>query len=112
MKTYQVRLQPAALGDLDQAYLYAAQHAPETAYRWFNRFHKALQSLSKNPNRCMWAAENRNSDRELRQLLYGKRPNVFRAVFTVDEEASIVWILRIRRAQRRPLSKEELGEGE
>ncbi len=110
MKTYRVRLQPAALEDLDQAYLYAAQSAPETAFKWFNRFFDTLQSLQKNPTRCMRAAEDRKSSRELRQLLYGKRPHVFRAIFTVDENASIVWILRIRRAQRRPLSQKELGE--
>ena len=110
MKTYRVRMQPAALGDLDQAYQYAAQHAPETAYRWFNRFYDALQTLSKNPDRCMRAVEDLKSNRDLRQLLFGKRPNVFRAIFTVDEEASIVWILRIRRAQRRPFSKKQLGE--
>jgi toxin ParE1/3/4 len=110
MKTYRVRLQPNALDDLDEAYRYAAQNAPETAIKWFNRFYEALQTLCKNPTRCMSAAEERKSNRELRQLLYGNRPNIFRAVYAIDEEASIVWILRIRRAQRRSLSLEELGE--
>jgi plasmid stabilization system protein ParE len=101
--TYRVRLQPAALEGLDQAYRYAARNAPGTAARWFNRFYEALQTLSQNPDRCSFALENRKSKRELRQLLYGRKPNVFRAVFTL--EGSTVWILRIRRAARRPLTK-------
>ena len=110
MKTYRVRLQPNALEDLDEAYRYATQNAPQTAIKWFSRFYEALQTLCTNPTRCMRATEDRKSNRELRQLLYGKRPNIFRAVYTIDEKASIVWILRIRRAQRRSLSREELGE--
>ena len=106
--TYRVRLQPAALEDLDQAYRYAARNARATAARWFNRFYEALHTLSQNPERCSFASENRKSTRELRQLLYGRKPNVFRAVFTI--EGSTVWILRIRRAARRPLTRKELGE--
>ena len=40
--------------------------------------------------------------------MFGKRPNVFRVIYTI--EADTVWILRIRRAQRRTLSAEDLGE--
>ena len=45
---------------------------------------------------------------ELRNLLYGRRPHVYRAVFTI--EGDTVWILRVRRAQRRPLTRDELGD--
>jgi plasmid stabilization system protein ParE len=68
MKTYRVRLQPAALEDLDEAYRRSAENAPETAFRWFNRFFDSLQTLAQHPSRCMIAAEDRNSKRELRQL--------------------------------------------
>ncbi len=105
---YDVRFQPAAAKDLDEAYLHAAKHAPQTAARWLNRFQNALQTLEQNPERCALAPENRWSHRELRQYLYGKRPHVYRAVYTI--EAHTVWIIRIRRAARRLLSKTELGE--
>jgi len=42
---YQVRLQPAAVEDLDDAYQYAAQNAPAPAARWLKRFQTALQTL-------------------------------------------------------------------
>ena len=104
---YQVRLLPPALEDLDLAYQWAAEDAPLTAARWLERFHATLRTLESYPRRCPLAAENRRAKRELRQLLYGKRPYVFRAVFTI--EGDTVWILRIRRAQRRPLTRKELG---
>ncbi len=69
MKTYRVRLQPAALEDLDEAYRFSAKNAPETAFKWFNRFFDSLQTLARRPGRCMTAAEDRKSKRELRQLL-------------------------------------------
>jgi len=95
---YRVRLQPAAHEDLDQAYQYAAKNAPRTAVLWFNRFHEALRTLEQNSERCPLAPEDKNTTRELHQYLYGKRPNVFRVVFTIEDD--IVWILRIRRAAR------------
>jgi plasmid stabilization system protein ParE len=105
---YEVRLQPPAVDDLDEAYLWAAKHAPETAGRWLSRFQESLQTLAINPERCGFAPEHRKLKRELRQLLFGHRPNVFRAVFLIDGD--VVRIVRIRRSLRRPLTKKELEE--
>ena len=103
---YQVRLQPPAERDLEEAYLWAAKHAPETASRWLLHFHETLMTLSVHPDRCGLAPEHRKLNRPLRQLLYGKKPNVFCAVFLVDGD--IVRVVRIRRASRRLLKREEL----
>ena len=105
---YRVRLQPAAFDDLDEAYRFAAKHAPETAARWFNRFFVALESLQHNPHRCVLASENSKVNREIRQLLHGRRPNGFGVICTVEHHT--VWVLRIRRASRRYLTRKELGE--
>lgn len=106
----QVRLQAAALDDLSEAYNYAARNAPEAAARWLTRFETALQSLTHNPQRCPLAIENPRSHRELREFHFGKRPFVFRVILTIDVAADVVWVLRIRRAQRRPLSSDDLGD--
>jgi plasmid stabilization system protein ParE len=105
---YRVRLQPPAENDLEEAYRWAAKHAPETASRWLRRFHDALQALSENPQRCGLALEHKKLKRDLRELLFGRKPNVFRAVFLIDAE--VVRILRIRRAARRALTRGELSE--
>ena len=103
---YMVRLQQLAETDLEEAYLWAAKHAPATAARWLARFHEALQTLAVNPQRCGFAPEHKKLNRELRQYLFGRKPNVFRSVFLTDGQ--IVRILRIRRASRRPLTRKEL----
>jgi plasmid stabilization system protein ParE len=105
---YRVVVQRLALEDLEESYLWAARHAPETAARWLNRFQIALGSLENNPERYALAPENRRVRREIRQLLYGRRPNVYRAIFTI--EGNSVQVLRIRSAARRWLTKKELEE--
>jgi plasmid stabilization system protein ParE len=105
---YRVELLPLAERDLDEAYRWAARHAPQTAARWVVRFHEKLKTLEQHPRRCGYASEHRKLKKELRQILFGRRPNVFRAVFVI--EADVVKILRIRRASRRALTKKELGE--
>jgi len=105
---YEVRLQPLAENDLDEAYLWAAKRAPETSAIWLARFQAALTTLVENPDRCGFAPENRKFDKGLRQLLFGRKPNVFRVVFLIDP--GIVRIVRIRRAARRPLKPGDLGE--
>ncbi len=102
----QVIIQRLAENDLEEYYLWAARHAPETAARWLNHFHAELQTLAENPQRCPLAPENGKVTREIRQLLFGRRPNVYRAIFTID--GNTVRVLRIRRASRRFLTKREL----
>ena len=105
---YEVRLQPPAESDLEDAYHWVAEQAPETAARWLARFQDALQSLALNPERCGFAPEHKKLKRDLRQLLFGRKPNVFRAVFLTD--GALVRVMRIRRAAQRFLTRKELGE--
>ncbi len=49
---YEVRLQPLAEDDLEQAYLWAAERAPGRARGWLDRFQVALKSLELNPQRA------------------------------------------------------------
>jgi toxin ParE1/3/4 len=105
---YRVVIQRLALEDLENSYLWAARHAPETAARWLNRFHGELQALAINPHRCSLAHENRKVRREIRQLLYGRRPNVYRAVFTIDGD--LIRVLRIRRSTRRWFTRQDLED--
>jgi len=108
MDEYRVLLQNLAMKDLEEAYEYAARHAPDAAVAWLDRFQQALATLSRNPQRCPKAPEDRKLSYELREFLFGKRPNVFRAVYTID--GNTVRILRIRRASRRFLKQSEIDD--
>jgi plasmid stabilization system protein ParE len=101
----QVVLTDRAARDLEEAYLWIAKQAPQTAARWYNGFLDALNTLSSYPERCPLAAESRRSQEEIRQFLYGKRRS-YRALFTIRDRAVVV--LHIRHTARRDASPEEL----
>lgn len=96
--TYRVVLTDRAARDLDEAYRWCAEQAPETAVGWYNGFVDALNSLAHNPERCPVAAETQKLSVEVRQLLYGQRRS-YRALFLVREETVVV--LHIRHTARR-----------
>ena len=60
------------------------------------------------PRRCGVAPESKSVGREIRQLLYGRRGGVYRALFTI--RAREVHVLHIRHAARSTMTSEEFGE--
>ena len=79
------------------------QQAGEAGLRWFRRLNEAIESLSTLPKRCALAPENASVPFEMRQLLYGKRPHIYRILFTIDDD--VVYVLRIRHGRRRRLGE-------
>jgi plasmid stabilization system protein ParE len=62
-----------------------------------SRTKSAILSLEEQPNRCPVTPENE----ELRHLLYGKKPHVYRAIYRVLEKQKQVQVLHIRHGARR-----------
>lgn len=108
MKQYRLIMQPPAYDDLDEAYQWIRERAPEAAAQWFNGFVAALDSLTTSPERCGLAPENDAVEPEIRQFLYGRRSGVYRALFTTT--GSEVGVLHIRHAARRTMTAEELRD--
>jgi plasmid stabilization system protein ParE len=81
-----------------------SQRAGETGIRWFLALENAIVSLARFPERCSRAPETAQFPFEVRQLLYGHRPHVYRILFTI--EGQTVNVLHIRHGRRKPL----LGE--
>jgi toxin ParE1/3/4 len=77
------------------------QHAGETGLRWFRRLEKAIASLSHLPGRCEIAPENASVPFEMRQLRYGRKPHVYRILFSIEGET--VTFLRIWDGRRKQL---------
>ena len=105
---FRLVVQRLGIEDLREAHAWASQRAPLTADRWLHRFRESLRTLEHDPQRCPLARENGKVDVEVREFLFGKRPWVFRVIFTI--EGSTVHVLRIRRAQRRPLTRRQIEE--
>ena len=108
MNKYRLIIQPPAFDDLDEAYQWISEQAPDAAARWFNGFDEAFQTLSKLPERCGLAPENDVVEPEIRQLLYGRRSGVYRVLFTIT--GSEVRVLHIRHAARQTMTAEEIHD--
>ena len=104
--SYRVVITANAKTNLRSYYVRAAESAPVTASRWLDRFEEALQTLSHNPRRCRLAPENDLLPVEVRQLLFGRGRNVYRALFTISGDD--VQVLHVRRAVRDTATSEEL----
>jgi plasmid stabilization system protein ParE len=102
---YKLIIQPSALADLEEAYRWIAERSPACAAGWYNRFIKALNSLESNPERCETAQESKFVGVKIRQLLYGRRGGVYRALYTIRGRE--VHILHIRHTARISLKPEE-----
>jgi plasmid stabilization system protein ParE len=79
-----------------------AQQAGETGWRWFQKLKEACDSLSELPHRCGLAPENGEFPFEVRQLIYGRMPHLYRVLFTI--EGDTVVILHIRHGRRLPIA--------
>src|SRR5262245_50692638 len=91
---YTVRFSGMAAGELELAFDWLKARSPIAALRWYEQIAEAIQSLADNPERCALAPENEWYQGELRQLLHGKRRNMYRVLFEV--RGNVVHILRVR----------------
>jgi plasmid stabilization system protein ParE len=99
---FRVELSDQAQRDIAAIYDWLrSQQAGEASERWFVALREAIASLTNLPSRCPVAPENRDSPVEVRQLLYGRRPHVYRILFAIEGKA--VQVLHIRHGRRRPV---------
>jgi plasmid stabilization system protein ParE len=105
--TYKIAITRRAEQDRATAFdWYCANYSREFAVRWYNGITRAIRSLSKNPLRCSTAAESDRFPFDLRQLLYGKRRNKHRVLFTLHDD--VVLVLHIRHSAQRDLTADDL----
>lgn len=96
---FQVVLQPEAIEGMESAYHFIEAQSPNAADKWLTGLIEAVESLASFPNRCPVAPENDVFEREIRQLLYGRRNRIYRILFTID--ADTVHVLHIRHGSQR-----------
>lgn len=108
---YRVELAKNAEAELEELYLWVVERAPSQGAAWFNGLERAILSLEQLPKRFRIAPESFDSDQPVRALNYGRSPHVYRVFFTIDESATLVRVLHIRRGGRqRPAPGELKGE--
>ena len=103
---YRVELSTRA--ELDVVDIFLRINAAESiaAAKWFNGLELAVCSLTRMPGRCPLAPESKRARVALYHLLYGNKPDVYRAIYaiaiyaiaiyTVNETACVVNVLTVR----------------
>jgi toxin ParE1/3/4 len=88
-----------ARAERDLAFLYDEINAEycDTVLKWYRGLKGVILSLEEHPSRCPVTPENAN----LRHLLYGQKPHVYRVIYRVLEKRKQVDVLHIRHGARR-----------
>jgi toxin ParE1/3/4 len=91
-----VELGDRAERDLAAIYEYIHAESSEHAFEWFNGLEAAIFSLSNQPERGTPTRENP----DLRQLLYGNKPHVYRVIYRIEKPRGTVLVVHIRHGAR------------
>jgi toxin ParE1/3/4 len=89
---YRVDMLPRARRDVRAIYEYVGAHDSAQARDWFNGLDTIISSLDEHPGRGAATPQHEN----LRQLLYGNKPHVYRIIYAIDEARQVVSILHVR----------------
>ena len=80
-----------------------SQPTGDTGIRWFTALTDAIESLAEFPERCALAPESALFPDEVRHLLCGRIPHVYRILFTITGHT--VYVLHVRHGRRQPLKQ-------
>jgi plasmid stabilization system protein ParE len=101
---YRVKVMPRAERDLAGIYDWIGAHSSEAALAWYQGLKHAIRTLRSSPNRCPVAPEDRN----LRHLLYGSKPHIYRVIYRILEKQKQVDVLHVRHGARQEFKAGEL----
>jgi mRNA-degrading endonuclease RelE of RelBE toxin-antitoxin system len=88
---YRIVILPSAKADIKKAARRMRQYSREKANTWVDGIYEAINSLSAYPARCAVIPFGKVFDEEIRQLLYGKRREAYRILFTIQDE--VIYVL-------------------
>jgi plasmid stabilization system protein ParE len=101
---YEVIVTPSAKADIFETNTWLLEKDPVNAEKWLWQFSTAITSLREFPARFSVTDESAVFDVEVRQLLFGKRPNLYRILYSIDHGQ--VFVLRVRSTRQRRLIDE------
>lgn len=101
---FQIIITPSAKADIFETNTWLLENHPDLANDWIWGISQAVVSLSKFPERCPISVESAAFDVVVRQLIYGKKPNVYRILYSIKDEK--VYILRVRSTKQKNLLDE------
>jgi plasmid stabilization system protein ParE len=108
---YRVDISIPALQDAETGFLWIRQFSRDAAKMWYEGLLEAVFSLEENPQRGNIAKESEFIERELRQLIYGKKTQMYKIYFEIREAEKIVRVYRIWHTSKESLGKEAAEKG-
>jgi len=94
---YLVNVTSRAERDLVSLYVEINTEQSEAAVKWYWGLRDAILSFEVHPKRCAVTPEHG----ELRHLLYGNKPHIYRVIYRILEKQKRVDVLHIRHGARR-----------
>lgn len=101
-----VQLSQRAARDIEEAYLYIRQDAPERAKLWRERLQKSIRSLQAFPERHSVLFDAATAGREVRQMTFG----VYLVLYSVETDR--VDVLTVRHGARQPIEPSDVSEND
>ncbi len=105
---YRIYIEPPALADVDAIYLWLRKTSVRAADAWLDGIGDALDAIARMPASYAIAPEATAFRMDIREMHYGKSPQVYRAFFVVRKQK--IHVLHIRHAAQQPLTAGELQE--
>jgi plasmid stabilization system protein ParE len=102
---YLVNITPRAERDFARLYQQINAEESDAALKWYRGLKEAVLSLDDQPNRRPVTPKKG----QLRHLLYGKKPHIYRVIFRVFEKQKRVDVLHIRHGARQQFKASDLG---
>ena len=100
--TYRVVFTARARADVIEQFHHLVDRSPAAAARWYTGIEKAIAKLGTQPERHPIAQDETDQlGITLRQMLYGRRPGVFRILFSI--EGDTVTLHYVRHSARGPI---------
>jgi toxin ParE1/3/4 len=97
---YLVRITSRAERDFASLYQDINAGESDAALKWYRGLKEAVLSLEEHPDRCPATPEKK----QLRHLLYGNKPHIYRVIYRVLEKQKRVEVLHIRHGARQKLT--------
>jgi len=101
---YTVDITPRAERDLADLYEEIAAGHSDAALKWYWGLKDAILSLERQPHRCPVTPEKH----QLRHLLDGHKPHIYRVIDRILERQKRVEVLHIRHGARRKLRSSDI----
>ena len=101
---FRVKITPRAARDLFDLYHRINAGSSQAALAWYRGLRQAIRSLRDNPHRSPATPENE----DLRHLLYGNKPHIYRVIYRITDRHKEVDILHIRHGARQEFKTSDL----